>query len=53
MKEYLLPILIGSGVGFMLLVLFMSLIICCCCKRKLRQKMKLAKEMEKPPLKDG
>ncbi|XP_045196496.2 uncharacterized protein LOC123551546 isoform X2 [Mercenaria mercenaria] len=53
MKEYLLPILVGAGVGFMVLVLFMSLLICCCCKRKLRKKMKMAKEMEKPPLQDG
>jgi hypothetical protein len=53
MKEYLLPILVGAGVGFMVLVLFMSLLICCCCKRKMKRKMKMAKEMEKPPLQDG
>lgn len=47
MKEYLLPILLGAGVGFILLVLFMSLLICCCCKRKLKKKMAMAKEMEK------
>ncbi|KAL4233883.1 hypothetical protein ACF0H5_008557 [Mactra antiquata] len=53
MKEYLLPILVGSGVGFMVLVLLLSLFICCCCKRRFRKKMRMAKEMEKPPLKDG
>lgn len=53
MKEYLLPILVGAGVGFMVLVLLMSLLICCCCKRRFHKRMKMAKEMEKPPLKDG
>lgn len=53
MKEYLLPILVGSGVGFMVLVLLLSLVICCCCKRRFKRKMKMAKELEKPPLKDG
>ena len=52
MKEYLLPILLGAGVGFILLVLCLSLLICCCCKRKLKKKIKMAKEMEKPA-KDG
>lgn len=32
MREYYLPILIGSGVGFVILVLVLSLVICCCCK---------------------
>lgn len=52
MKEYLLPILLGAGVGFILLVLCVSLLVCCCCKRKLKKKMKMAKEMEKSS-KDG
>ena len=50
MRAYYLPILIGSGVGFIILVLTLSLVICCCCKRKLKRKMKMAKEAEKPPL---
>ena len=53
MREQLLPILVGAGVGFMVLVLFVSLILCCCCRRRLRRKMKLSKELEKPPLQDG
>jgi hypothetical protein len=52
MKEYLLPILIGSGIGFFVLVLILSLMVCCCCKRKMKRKMKLIKELEKPPLTD-
>lgn len=48
MKEYLLPILLGAGVGFILLVLVVSLLVCFCCKRKLKQKMKMVKEMEIP-----
>ena len=50
MREYYLPIVIGSGVGFIILVLTLSLVICCCCKRKLKRKLKMAKEAEKPPL---
>ncbi|WAR06981.1 hypothetical protein MAR_016939 [Mya arenaria] len=53
MREHLLPILLGAGVGFIVLVLFVSLIICCCCKRRLHKKMRIIKELEKPPLKDG
>lgn len=53
MKEYLVPILLGAGVGFIALVLVVSLIVCCCCKRRLNKKMKIAKECEKPPLQDG
>lgn len=50
MREHYLPILIGSGVGFVILTLLLSLTICCCCKRKLKRRMKMAKETEKPPL---
>ena len=50
MREYYLPILIGSGAGFVILVLMLSLLICCCCKRKLKRKLKMAKEPEKPPI---
>ena len=50
MREYYLPILIGSGAGFVILVLMLSLVICCCCKRKLKRKLKMAKEPEKPPI---
>ncbi|XP_052239436.1 uncharacterized protein LOC127850447 isoform X2 [Dreissena polymorpha] len=52
-KEYLVPILLGAGVGFIALVLVVSLIVCCCCKRRLNKKMKIAKECEKPPLQDA
>lgn len=48
MKNFYFPILIGSGIGFLVLVFVFSLFICCCCKRRLKHKMKLSKEPTKP-----
>jgi hypothetical protein len=51
-EEYYLPILIGTAIGVAGIFILLLAIMCICCKRRLKKKIYMQKETEKPRLFD-
>ncbi|XP_062620161.1 uncharacterized protein LOC134281746 isoform X2 [Saccostrea cucullata] len=51
--EYYLPILIGTAIGVAAIFLLLLAILCVCCRRRIKKKVYVEKEPEKPKLFEG
>ena len=51
--EYYLPLLIGTAIGVLAIIILLLALFCVCCRRRMSRKMYLEKEPEKPKLLDG
>jgi len=51
--EYYLPLLIGTAIGVAAILILLSALFCICCRRRIRKKIYIEKEPEKPRLFDG
>ncbi|XP_061176823.1 uncharacterized protein LOC133185541 isoform X2 [Saccostrea echinata] len=51
--EYYLPILIGTAIGVAAIFLLLLAILCVCCRRRIKKKIYVEKEPEKPKLFEG
>lgn len=51
--EYYLPLLIGTAIGVAAIFCLLLAILCICCRRRIKKKIYVEKEPEKPKLFDG
>ncbi|XP_021356476.1 uncharacterized protein LOC110452343 isoform X2 [Mizuhopecten yessoensis] len=51
--EYYLPVLIGTAIGLASVILLLSALLCICCRRRIKKKVYIERQPEKPKLLDG
>ncbi|XP_060079407.1 uncharacterized protein LOC132558812 [Ylistrum balloti] len=51
--EYYLPLLIGTAIGLASVILLFSALLCICCRRRIKKKVYIERQPEKPKLLDG